>query len=181
MSKTEKMFSTIANENKQVKSTTANVDLSAGEVAASKELTQSERINAYLRSNAISHFCAATGENVDEITAILAGCEKEAGVNWLYTAPKFDATHTKEEWERQNEGAIIADTLAGVTWYKRPFVYGDARGVRSLVNACRRYEDEQKNAQKRLEKKAAAGLEALLLLAEQNGMSVHDYIASLQK
>jgi len=181
MAKLEKEFAAIANENKQAKATSANVDLNAGEIAASKELTESEKINAYLRAHAIEHYCAAVGADIQDITAVIDSCEKEPGVNWLFTAPKFDKDHTREEWEKQNTGAVFVENLGGQEWFKRPFVYGDARGIRSLVNACNRYADEQKNAQKRLEKKAAAGLEALLLLAEQNGMSVHDYIASLQK
>ena len=179
MSKTEKMFAVIANENKQVKATSANVDLSAGEVAASKELTESEKINAYLRAHAIEHYCAAVGADIQDITAVIDSCEKEAGVNWLYTAPKFDKEHTREEWEKQNTGAVFVENLGGQEWFKRPFVYGDARGIRSLVNACNRYADEQKNAQKRLQKKGDNGLEALNILAQQNGMDLRTYLESI--
>ena len=168
-------FSAIANENKKVNATTANVDLSLIENSA-KDLTDSERLNAYLANHAVEHYCDALNADSNEIENTLQECEKENGVYWLYTAPKFDAEHKKEDWQAQNPSAIFVANLGGQDWFKRPFVIGDARGVRSIVNAYNRYNSECENAEKRTQKKAAAGLDAIRLLADREGLSIVEYI-----
>lgn len=168
-------FTAIANENKKVNTTTANVDLSVIENSA-KDLTDSERLNAYLANHAVEHYCAALNADSNEIENTLQECEKESGVYWLYTAPKFDADHKKEDCEKQNSSAIFVANLGGQDWFKRPFVIGDARGVRSIVNAYNRYNSECENAEKRTQKKAAAGLDAIRLLAEREGLTIIEYI-----
>lgn len=173
-------FTAIANENKKVNTTSANVDLSVIENSA-KDLTDSERLNAYLANHAVEHYCAALNADSNEVENILQECEKESGIYWLYTAPKFDAEHTRDDWQKQNSSAIFVANLGGQDWFKRPFVIGDARGVRSIVNAYNRYNAECVNAEKRMEKKATAGLEAIRILAEREGMTIVEYIENYMK
>lgn len=172
----EKDFTAIANENKKVNATTKNVDMVEVETESAKELTESEKLNAYLASHAVDHYCAALYQDVNEVNDILAECEKESGIYWVYTSPKFDETHTREMWVKSYPSAISLDKLGGVEWFKRPFVIGDARGVKTVVNSYNRYQSELTNAQKRTEKKALNGIDALKILAEQNGMTLADYL-----
>lgn len=172
----EKDFTAIANENKKVNTTTKNVEMMEVETESAKELTESEKLNAYLANHAVDHYCAALHQDSEDITDILAECEKESGIYWVFTNPKFDAEHTREMWLKSYPSAVSLGKLGGNEWFKRPFVIGDARGVKTVVNSYNRYQSELANAQKRTEKKALSGIDALKILAEQNGMTLAEYL-----
>ena len=138
------------------------------------ELSASDMLNAYLANHAIEHYCAALGEDVDEITAILNECKKEDGVYWLYTQPAIDGKKadgtplpTQEEWEKANTEAIRADKIVGKQWYKRPFTLGDARGVKSIINGYDRYHAAIEGAKKSLSKKADDGKTAFACMSKE--------------
>lgn len=175
----EKQFQEIANSEKQVKATSANVDMSQVEIQSSKEQTESERLNAYMSLHAVEHYCAALGADEKEISAILKETETANGENFVYTSPKFDKTHTREEWLKSYPYAVSLGKLGGVEWFKRTFLIGDARGVKTVVNSYNRYNAEIKNAQKRTEKKADNGLDALRILAEQKGKTLAEYLKEI--
>ncbi len=175
----EKQFNEIANESKKANTTTKNVDMSQVETESAKELTESERLNAYMALHAVEHYCAALGADEAEISAILKETETANGENFVYTSPKFDETHTREEWIKSYPYAISLGKLGGVEWFKRTFVIGDARGVKTVVNSFNRYNAEIKNAQKRTEKKADNGIEALRILAEQKGITLAEYLKEI--
>ena len=170
-------FTAIANENKKVSATSTNVDMSQVENQSNKELTDSEKLNAYMAAHAIEHYCNALGADMSEVENILNETSARDGANWFYTCPTFDKNMTKEKWEEENPNAIHIEELGGKHWYKRLFVIGDARGVRSIVKSYYRLEDAKENADKRLNKKADDGLNALELLAKKEGMKIDEYIA----
>lgn len=153
-------------------------------IESGTELSQSEILNAYLANHAVEHFCAALSENEEEINGVLAECKKEEGVYWLYTQPAIDGTKadgnplpTREEWENLNPEAVRVDNLAGKQWYKRPFVIGDARGVKSVVNAFDRYEDAKAGAKKKVANMAEGGLTAFATMTKEEKAA---YLAKLQ-
>lgn len=172
----EKQFLEIANSERQAKGTAANVDLSVVEAQSSKELSETEKINAFLANHAVEHYCAALGENEAEINSILKESLKESGIYWVYTSPKFDETHKREEWMKSYSGAVSLGLLGGVEWFKRPFVIGDARGVKTVVNSYNRYQNELENAEKRADKKEASGIEIMLARAKEAGLSLEEYL-----
>lgn len=145
-----------------------NIESTKAKIESGNELTDSQVINAYLANHAVEHYCAAMGADVEEVTATLNACEKEQGVYWYFTCPaiggnRADGTPnpTREEWEEQNKGAVCVGTLNGKLWYKRPFVIGDARGVKSIVNAANNYEDAKRGAKEREAAKIAAAAAVL--------------------
>ena len=136
-----------------------------------------QTINAYLSNHAVEHYCAAVGADAVEVQSILDCCKKEEGVYWLHTCPAIDGTKadgtklpTKEEWKKQNKEAVEVATLNGKTWFKRPFVIGDARGVRSIVSAHYNFIDAKDGAAKREADKIAAAAAVL-------GVSVETLLA----
>lgn len=174
----------MANNKKNGNTVVENVENVKNAIESGNDLTQSEILNAYLANHAVEHFCAALNENEEEVSAILAECKKEEGVYWLYTQPaidgkKADGTQlpTREEWEKLNPEAVRVDNLAGKQWYKRPFVIGDARGVKSVVNAFDRYEDAKAGAKKKVENMAEGGLTAFATMTKEEKAA---YIAKLQ-
>jgi len=161
----EKQFNEIANSEKQVKATSANVDMSQVETQSAKELTESERLNAFMALHAVEHYCAALGADENEVRGILEETATANGANFVFTCPKFDKTHTREEWLKSYPNAISLGDLGGNEWFKRSFIIGDARGVKTVVNSFNRYDYEKKNANKRQDKKAENGLDALVNIA----------------
>lgn len=161
-----------------------NVENVKNAIENGTELTQSEILNAYLANHAVEHFCAALNEDKEDIENILAGCKKEDGVYWLYTQPAIDGMKadgeplpTREEWEKLNPAAVRVENLAGKQWYKRPFVIGDARGVKSVVNAFDRYQDAKAGAKKKVANMAEGGLAAFATMTKQEKTA---YLAKLQ-
>lgn len=154
---------------KQVEATkVANVETTKAAIENESELTTSQVINAYLANNAIPHYCAAVGADVDEITAKVATCEKETGIHWLYTCPAIDGKKadgtklpTKDEWKNSNPEAVEIGMINGKCWFKRPFVIGDARGVRSIIAALDNYTNAKQGAKEREAAKIAAAAAVL--------------------
>ena len=170
----EKTINEIANENKQSKATSANVDMSANEVKAQKELTDREKVDAFLTNNAISHYCAATGKSIGEITAKLESIStSEKGTYYLFTAPTFDEKTTQESWEKENSSCIRVEKFYKNQWYKRALTVGSAIGVCRLINALERYEEDKEKSEDRKEKKFEE-------VAKLLGVSV-DALKALQK
>lgn len=161
-----------------------NVENVKNAIESGNELSQSEILNAYLANHAVEHYCAALNENADEIKNVLAECKKEEGVYWLYTQPAIDGNKsdgtplpTREEWEKLNPEAVKVDNLAGKQWYKRPFIIGDARGVKSVVNAYDRYADAKVGAKKKVANMAEGGLTAFATMTKEEKAA---YLAKLQ-
>lgn len=174
----------MANNKKNDNAVVENVENVKNAVESGNELTQSEILNAYLANHAVEHFCAALNENEEEIKNVLAECKKEEGIYWLYTQPSIDGTKadgtplpTREEWESLNTEAVRVDNLAGKQWYKRPFVIGDARGVKSVVNAFDRYADAKAGAKKKVANMAEGGLTAFATMTKEEKAA---YLAKLQ-
>ena len=158
----------------EIKNVVENIESVKNAVESGNELTQSEILNAYLANHAVEHFCAALNENEDEVNEVLAACKKEEGIYWLYTQPAIDGKKadgtplpTREEWERLNTEAVRVDNLAGKQWYKRPFVIGDARGVKSVVNAYDRYQSAIDGAAKKVDNTLAAAAAILGVSVEE--------------
>ena len=176
---TKFMANTKKNEN-----VVENIENVKNAIESGSELSQSEILNAYLSNHAVEHYCAALNENEEEVSAILAECKKEEGIYWLYTQPAIDGTKsdgtplpTREEWESLNTEAVRVDNLAGKQWYKRPFVIGDARGVKSVVNAFARYQDAKDGAKKKVANMAEGGLTAFATMTKEEKAA---YLAKLQ-
>lgn len=174
----------MANNKKNDNQVVENIESVKNQIESGNELSQSEILNAYLANHAVEHFCAALNENEEEVSAILAECKKEEGIYWLYTQPAIDGTKadgtplpTREEWEELNTEAVRVDNLAGKQWYKRPFVIGDARGVKSVVNAFDRYEDAKAGAKKKVANMAKGGKVAFATMTKGEKAA---YIAELQ-
>lgn len=151
-----------------------NVENVKNAIESNNELSQSEILNAYLANHAVEHYCAALNENEDEVNEVLAACKKEEGIYWLFTQPAIDGKKadgtplpTREEWERLNTEAVRVDNLAGKQWYKRPFVIGDARGVKSVVNAYDRYQSAIDGAAKKVDNTLAAAAAILGVSVEE--------------
>ena len=158
----------------EIKNVVENIESVKNAVESGNELTQSEILNAYLANHAVEHYCAALNENEDEVNEVLAACKKEEGIYWLYTQPAIDGKKadgtplpTREEWERLNTEAVRVDNLAGKQWYKRPFVIGDARGVKSVVNAYDRYQSAIDGAAKKVDNTLAAAAAILGVSVEE--------------
>lgn len=167
-------------EKKVVNQESAKVAIEQG-----NELTTTEQLNAYLMNHAVEHYCAALGEDEEEVNTILAACKKEEGEYWLFTQPAIDGKKadgtplpTREEWEKANTSAVRVDMLAGKQWYKRPFVIGDARGVKSIVNAYERYNEAVAGAQKKMQNMAEGGKLAFSTMSREEKAA---YLAELQK
>ena len=161
-----------------------NVENTKAAIENGTELSQSEILNAYLANHAVEHYCAALGEDEDCVNEVLTECEKEEGVYWLYTQPAIDGTKadgnplpTREEWESLNPAAVCIDNFAGKQWYKRPFVVGDARGVKSIVNAFARYQYAKNGAKKKVQNMAEGGLTAFATMTKEEKAA---YLAKLQ-
>ena len=174
----------MANNKKNDNAVVENVENVKNAIESGNELSQSEILNAYLANHAVEHFCAALNENQEEVESILAECKKEEGIYWLYTQPAIDGTKadgtplpTREEWEGLNTEAVRVDNLAGKQWYKRPFVIGDARGVKSVVNAYDRYADAKAGAKKKVANMAEGGLTAFATMTKEEKAA---YLAKLQ-
>jgi len=170
--------------NKKNENVVENIENVKNAIESGNELSQSEILNAYMANHAIEHYCAALNENKEEVSTILEECKKEEGVYWLYTQPAIDGTKsdgtplpTREEWESLNKEAARVDNLAGKQWYKRPFVIGDARGVKSVVNAFDRYQDAKAGAKKKVANMAEGGLTAFATMSKEEKAA---YIAKLQ-
>ncbi len=160
--------------NENIENVVENIENVKNAIEQGNELTTSEMLNAYLANHAVEHYCAALSENEQEVNEILAACKKEEGEYWLFTQPAIDGKKadgtplpTREEWEKQNPAAVRVDNLAGKQWYKRPFVIGDARGVRSIVNAYDRYNDALAGAQKKVDNTLATAAAILGVTVEQ--------------
>lgn len=158
----------------EIKNVVENIESVKNAVESGNELTQSEILNAYLANHAVEHYCAALNENEQEVSEVLAACKKEEGIYWLYTQPAIDGKKadgtplpTREEWERLNTEAVRVDNLAGKQWYKRPFVIGDARGVKSVVNAYDRYQSAIDGAAKKVDNTLAAAAAILGVSVEE--------------
>lgn len=158
----------------EIKNVVENIESVKNAVESGNELTQSEILNAYLANHAVEHYCAALNENEDEVGEVLAACKKEEGIYWLYTQPAIDGKKadgtplpTREEWERLNTEAVRVDNLAGKQWYKRPFVIGDARGVKSVVNAYDRYQSAIDGAAKKVDNTLSAAAAILGVSVEE--------------
>ena len=158
----------------EIKNVVENIESVKNAVESGNELTQSEILNAYLANHAVEHYCAALNENEEEVSEVLAACKKEEGIYWLYTQPAIDGKKadgtplpTREEWERLNTEAVRVDNLAGKQWYKRPFVIGDARGVKSVVNAYDRYQSAIDGAAKMVDNTLAAAAAILGVSVEE--------------
>ena len=137
-----------------------------------------------MANHAVEHYCAALNENEQEVNETLATCKKEEGEYWLFTQPAIDGKKTdgtplptREEWEKQNPSAVRVDNLAGKQWYKRPFIIGDARGVKSVVNAYDRYQDAKQGAKKKVQNMAEGGKTAFATMTKEEQAR---YIAELQ-
>ena len=150
-------------------------------VETNNEMSESEILNAYLSNHAVEHYCAALHADANATESILQVCAKEDGVYWLYTQPAIGGKRsdgkdnpTREEWESLNPAAVYVDTLAGKLWYKRPFVIGDARGVRSIVNGYNNYNDAVAGAQRKVDNLLAA-------TAAIYGLSIEELKAKLGK
>ena len=146
----------------------ASIETAKAAIETAAELTTSQVINAYLANHAVEHYCAAIGADADEVAAKLASCEKETGIYWLYTCPAIDgkkadgtAYPTKDAWKGQNPEAVEIGYLNGKCWFKRPFVIGDARGVRSIVAAVDNYTNAKQGAADREAAKIAAAAAVL--------------------
>lgn len=168
----------------EIKNVVENIESVKNAVESGNELTQSEILNAYLANHAVEHYCAALNENEDEVNEVLAACKKEEGIYWLFTQPAIDGKKadgtplpTREEWERLNTEAVRVDNLAGKQWYKRPFVIGDARGVKSVVNAYARYQDAKDGAKKKVQNMAEGGKVAFATMTKEEKAA---YLAELQ-
>jgi len=151
-----------------------NIENVKAAIEQGQELTESETLNAYLANHAVEHYCAALNENEQEVNDILAACKKEEGEYWLYTQPAIDGKKadgtplpTREDWEKANSSAVRVDNLAGKQWYKRPFVIGDARGVKSIVNAFARYNEAKEGAKKKVDNLLEATAKVLGISVEQ--------------
>lgn len=156
----------MANKNEATK--VANVETAKVAIENETEMSQSQVINAWLANHAIEHYCAAVGADVSEISGKVASCEKEAGVHWLYTCPAIDGKKsdgtklpTKEEWKKSNPEAVEIGMINGKCWFKRPFIIGDARGVRSIIAALDNYTNAKQGAKEREAAKIAAAAAVL--------------------
>ncbi len=168
----------------EIKKSVVNEDLVKDAIESGEELSQSERLNAYLANHAVEHFCAALNEEEEEINSILEACEKEEGIYWCYTQPAIDGKKadgtplpTREEWEKDNTSAVRVDNLAGKQWYKKPFTIGDARGVRTIVSAYGRYMDAKDGAKKKVANMAEGGKVAFSTMTKEQKKA---YLAELQ-
>ena len=163
---------------------TMNVETTKFRIENESEMSEAQRINAYLASHAVEHYCAALGLNSDEMIKatenVVNCCEKEPGVHWLYTCPAIDGKNadgtnqpTKEEWKDKNPSAVELGRINGKVWFKRPFIIGDARGVRSIGASFTNYSDAIKTAKEREMAKiqaaaAVLGVDVETLLALKN-------------
>lgn len=151
--KLEKQFNEIASESKQSKGTSANVDMSANEAKAQKELTAREKVDAYLINHAVEHYCAATGEDPEDVRTKLESIKAaEDGTYYLFTAPVFDKDTTPEKWEELNPTCIKADKPYKTQWYKRALTVGSAVGVCRLLSALERYDEDRAKADAKRDK-----------------------------
>lgn len=158
----------------EMKNEVVNAESTKAAIEQGTELTASETLNAYLANHAVEHYCAALGEDEQEVSDILAECKKEEGEYWLYTQPAIDGKKadgtllpTREEWEKANPSAVRVDNLAGKQWYKRPFIIGDARGVKSVVNAFDRYNEAKEGAAKKVDNTLSAAAAILGVSVEE--------------
>lgn len=169
---------------KNLEKNVANIESTKATIESGQELTISERLNAYLTSHAVEHYCEALGEDEESTKEVLNSCRKEEGIYWLFTQPAVggknsDGTDqpTREEWEKRNQSAVRVEELAGKMWYKRPFVIGDARGVRSVVAGWNRYQDAKAGAAKKVQNWAENGKTAFATMTKEEKAA---YIAELQ-
>lgn len=145
-----------------------NVESVKTAIEQGEELTVSQTINAFLANHAVEHYCAAVGADVENVQVSLDSCRKEEGVHWLYTCPAIDgknsdgsAQPTKQEWKEKNPAAVEVGNINGKCWFKRPFVIGDARGVRSVIAALDNYTEAKRTAKEREAAKIAAAAAVL--------------------
>lgn len=145
-----------------------NVESTKTAIEQGEELTMAQTINAYLANHAVEHYCAAVGVEVEAVQYCLDLCQKEEGVWWLYTCPAIDGTNsdgsqqpTKSQWKEKNPAAVEIGCINGKVWFKRPFIIGDARGVRSVVAALDNYTEAKRTAKEREAAKIAAAAAVL--------------------
>lgn len=171
-----KQFEAIAAENKQKKATTLNVDMSTIEEQASKELSETEKINGFYATHAIEHYCEILNEVVEDVTATIEGLKKENGVYWLFTSPVFSESKTQSDWEKENEskGVIFVEKVVNNYWYKRPFVIGNANGVKNLINGYSRYLEDKDNSTERERKTFEKA-------AKLAGMELNDFLKLVKR
>lgn len=166
MTDANKTSKVMANKNEATK--VANVETTKVAIESETEMTASQVINAYLANHAVEHYCAAMGADTESVKKVLDSCAKEAGVHWLYTCPAIDGKKsdgtklpTKEEWKGSNPEAVEIGMINGKCWFKRPFIIGDARGVRSVFNAFENYMNAKQGAKEREAAKIAAAAAVL--------------------
>ena len=170
--------------NKKNETQVENIETTKAAIEQERELSASEILNAYMANHAVEDYCDALNESEQEVTEILDACRKEEGEYWLYTQPAIDGKKadgtplpTHEEWEKLNPAAVRVDNLAGRQWYKRPFIIGDARGVRSIVSAYGRYQEALAGAEKKVQAMADGGKRAFATMSAEEKAR---YIAELQ-
>lgn len=153
-------------------------------IEEARELSTRERVSAYLANHATEHYCAATGEDSNNISSILENCKKEDGVYWLYTSPAIGGTRkdgkpnpTREEWEKLNNGAVRVANIAGKQWYKKAYTIDDACGVLTVVNGYNRYNEAKDGAKKKVANMAEIGKVAFATMTKEQQAA---YIAELQ-
>ena len=152
----------------------ANVESVKVAVENATELSIRDKVAGYLANHAIEHYCAATGEDVAEITAILEKVEKESGIYWRFTCPaiggqnsKGENNPTEDEWMKNNPDAVRVDKIAGKQWFKKPTTLNDALSVRSIVAAYDNYQAAIVGAKKKVDNTLSAAAAILGISVEQ--------------
>lgn len=153
----------------------ANQELTKQEIELAKELSESEKMSAYLANHAIEHYCDCKGADVDEVTNLLDMLTKESGVFWRYTCPAIDGVKadgtklpTCDEWLKMkaNEGAVRVDNLAGKQWFKVPMTIADLKSVARIINGFNNYKEAKDGAKKKVANMAQSGVTAFHVLSD---------------
>ena len=144
--------------NKKTATNVANQETAKVAIETATELSIREKVAGYLANHALEHYCAATGEDETEISAILSECEKETGIYWRYTCPAIGGTNsrgeknpTEAEWMKTNPDAVRVDNIAGRQWFKKPTTLADALTIRSIVASYDNYQVAVAGAKKKVE------------------------------
>ncbi len=152
-----------------------NQELTKQEIELAKELSESEKLSAYLANHAIEHYCDCKGADVDEVNNLLEMLTKEAGVFWRYTCPAIDGVKadgtklpTCDEWLKlkANEGAVRVDNLAGKQWFKVPMTIADLKSVARIINGYHNYKEAKEGAKKKVANMAQSGVTAFHVLSD---------------
>lgn len=144
--------------NKNLKPNVVNVENQKAVIENAAELSIRDKVAGFLANHAVEHYCAATGEDSEEIKAILSECEKESGIYWRYTCPVIGGTNsrgeknpTEDEWMKTNTDAVRVDNIAGRQWFKKPVTLADALTIRSIVASYDNYQAAVSGAKKKVE------------------------------